>query len=140
MKPQPIGSVSWMDLTVPDATKVSDFYGAVVGWKKMGLDMGGYEDYCMMPPGKKKPASGICHARGDNADLPAQWLIYITVADLRASLKTCLAHGGEIVRNVREMGPMGKMAVIRDPAGAVAALFEFPKAKPAKKKTKKTAK
>ncbi len=124
-----------MDLTISDATKVSDFYGAVVGWTKMGIDMGGYEDFCMMPPGKKKPAAGICHARGENAGLPPQWLIYITVADIRASVKACLKHGGEVIRPVKDMG-MGKMAVIRDPAGAVSALFEVAASKPEKKKKK----
>ena len=132
MKKNQVGAISWTDLTVPDAVRVSDFYAAVVGWETMGIDMGGYQDFCMMPPGSKKPAGGICHARGDNQNLPAQWLVYITVADLRASLKTCLAQGGKIVAPLRDMG-MGKMAVIQDPAGAVAALFEHAAAAPAKK-------
>lgn len=125
-----------MDLTVPDATKVSAFYRAVAGWRKMSIPMGGYEDFCMMAPGKRKPAAGICHARGENVGLPAQWLIYINVADIRASVNACLAHGGEVIRAVRDQG-MGKMAVIRDPAGAVAALFETAEPEPPKKKAKK---
>jgi hypothetical protein len=132
MKKNQVGTISWTDLTVPDAVRVSEFYAAVVGWKTMGIDMGGYQDFCMMPPGAKKPAGGICHARGDNQNLPAQWLVYITVADLRTSLKHCLAQGGKIVAPLREMG-MGKMAVIQDPAGAVAALFEHAVAAPKKK-------
>lgn len=140
MKKSPIGSIQWTDLTVPDAVAVGKFYEAVVGWKSMGVDMGGYEDFCMMPPGAKKPAGGICHARGDNQNLPAQWLVYITVANLRASLKACLAKGGAIVAPERDMGG-AKMAVIRDPAGAVAALFQPAKAKPAKQaKVKRAAK
>lgn len=131
MKKNQIGTISWTDLTVPDAVAVGSFYEAVVGWKSMGIDMGGYQDFCMMPPGAKKPAGGICHARGENKNLPAQWLVYITVADLRASLKKCVAKGGKIVAPLRDMG-MGKMAVIQDPAGAVAALFETKEPKPAK--------
>jgi predicted enzyme related to lactoylglutathione lyase len=138
MKKNPVGSITWTDLTVNDATKVSAFYSAVVGWKAMGVDMGGYEDFCMMPATGKKPAGGICHARGDNKNLPPQWLVYITVADIKASVKACRANGGEVVAEVREMG-MGKMAVIRDPAGAVAALFEMAEPKPAKKKAAKAA-
>ena len=140
MKKNQVGTISWTDLTVPDAVGVSEFYAAVVGWGSMGLDMGGYHDFCMMPPGAKKPAGGICHARGDNQNLPAQWLVYITVADLAASLRTCVAKGGKIVAPLRDMG-MGKMAVIQDPAGAVAALFEPVPEKPVKKaKTKAKAK
>ena len=126
----------WTDLTVPDAVAVSGFYAAVVGWESVGIEMGGYQDYCMMPPGAKKPAGGICHARGENKNLPAQWLVYITVANLRKSLKACAAKGGVIVAPERDMGG-AKMAVIRDPAGAVAALFQPAEEKPAKKtKTK----
>lgn len=139
MKKNQVGSISWTDLTVPDAVAVRGFYEAVVGWKSLGLDMGGYEDFCMMPPGGRKPAAGICHARGSNKGLPAQWLVYITVANLAASLKACVAKGGKIVAPVRDMGG-SKMAVIRDPAGAVAALFQPAPAKPAKKSKSKKAK
>lgn len=112
-----------MDLTIPNADAVRDFYAAVAGWKAEPVDMEGYHDYCMFPPGGDVPAAGICHARGPNANLPPQWLIYITVPDLDRSLASCLAAGGAVVAPVREMGG-GRMAVIRDPAGAVAALYQ----------------
>jgi uncharacterized protein len=117
------GSVSWFDLTVPNADAVRDFYSAVVGWLPMPVEMEGYSDYCMSPPGAEAPAAGICHARGANASLPAQWLIYITVADLSASLDACVKNGGRVVAPERDMGGP-KMAVIQDPAGAVAALYQ----------------
>lgn len=117
------GSVSWFDLTVPNADEVRDFYSAVAGWTAAPVDMGGYSDYCMMPPGAEAPVGGICHRRGENAHLPSQWLIYITVPDLRASLAACAQRGGRIVAPEREMGG-GRMAVIQDPAGAVAALYQ----------------
>lgn len=56
--------------------------------------------------------------------LPAQWLIYITVADLEASTRRCAELGGEVLAGPREMGGQGRVAVIRDPAGVVAALFQ----------------
>lgn len=94
----------------------------------MPIEMDGYNDYCMMPPRSKAPAGGICHARGVNADLPPQWLIYITVANLTASLKTCVAKGGTVLRPAKSMGG-ARMAVVRDPAGAVAALLQPAKPK-----------
>lgn len=127
-----IGAISWVDLTVPDADGLRDFYRDVVGWEPVGLDMGGYDDYCMNVSGTKETVAGICHARGSNAALPPQWLIYINVADLDASLATVQARGGAVLTPVRTMPGHGKYAVIRDPAGAVAALFE-PEAKPEKR-------
>lgn len=128
MKTPKPGTVSWFDLTVKNADSVRDFYSAVANWSAMPIEMGGYSDYCMLPPGSKNPAAGICHARGENADLPPQWLIYITVPSLARSLKACVARGGKILRPAKSMGG-SKMAVIRDPAGAVAALYQAPKAK-----------
>jgi len=121
-KPKP-GSISWVDLTVPNASEVKDFYAAVAGWRVMPIEMEGYDDFCMMPPDAGAPAAGISHASGPNADLPAQWLVYITVPDVEAALKVCREKGGQVIRDLKDMGG-AKMAVIRDPAGAVAALYQ----------------
>lgn len=118
------GKIGWFDLTVPDAPKVRDFYASVVGWKPEPVDMGDYSDFNMTLAGDGTPAAGVCHARGTNADLPAQWLIYITVEDLDRSLEACAEGGGGIVTGPKDMGSAGRYAVIRDPAGAVSALFE----------------
>ena len=118
-----IGAINWVDLTVEPAEKVRDFYKAVVGWTSGECDMGGYSDYFMNLPGNGRTVAGVCHARGPNSDLPAQWLVYITVADVDASAVLCVELGGEIIAGPRDMGHQGRFCVLRDPAGAVAALF-----------------
>lgn len=117
-----VGTVGWVDLTVGDAEGVRDFYRAVVGWRAEGEDMGGYEDFNMLTPAGDCVA-GICHARGANAAVPAQWMIYLVVADLDASLAEVAARGGEVVVEPRTMGA-ARYCVIQDPAGAVAALYQ----------------
>jgi predicted enzyme related to lactoylglutathione lyase len=118
-----VGKIGWIDLTVPDAAGVRAFYQAVVGWKSESVAMGGYEDYCMLPD-EGGAVAGVCHARGGNLGVPAQWLIYVTVADLEQSLQRCLELGGEIVRAPRGLGGQGRFAIVKDPAGAVCALFQ----------------
>ena len=118
----PVGAVMWRDLTVGNAAQVRDFYAAVAGWTAAAVDMGGYEDYSMMVPATGETVAGICHARGSNAKVPPQWLIYITVADVDASARRCVELGGAVLDGPRAMGG-GRFAVIRDPAGAVAALY-----------------
>lgn len=123
MAEQPrIGTIGWVDLTVADADGVRDFYEAVAGWGSQGLDMGGYEDYVMTSPGGDGVA-GVCHARGSNEGLPAQWLVYITVADLDASMAACREGGGEVIAGPKSMGG-ARYCVIRDPAGAACALYQ----------------
>jgi hypothetical protein len=120
-----IGSVTWNDLTVPNAEEVRDFYSKVVGWKYETVDLGEYSDFSMITPGDGKTVAGVCHARGVNAGLPAKWLIYITVENIESSIKNCIELGGSVIMAPKQMGEQGKYCVIKDPAGAVAALFEF---------------
>ena len=118
-----VGTVGWFDLTVPDADVVRDFYQAVVGWTTTGVDMGGYSDY-MMNTRDGQGVAGVCWKRGSNADLPSQWLMYITVADLDASMQACGRGGGAVLTGPRGVGSYGRVCVIRDPAGAVCALIQ----------------
>ncbi len=118
-----IGSVIWTDLTVPDAVKVKNFYGSVIGWKSEPVSMGEYNDFSMNSPDSGRTVAGICHSKGVNADLPPQWLIYFAVKDVDESAKLCRESGGKIIAGPRDMGQYGRYCVIQDPAGAVAALF-----------------
>ena len=120
-----VGQIGWFDLTVPDAESLRAFYERVVGWSSEPVDMAGYNDYCMKPPDDDGAVAGICHARGANADVPPQWLLYITVADVAKSASECRSAGGEVIVGPREVGG-GQFAVIRDPAGAVCALYQAP--------------
>jgi hypothetical protein len=119
----PVGTIVWLDLTVPDAEALRDFYSQVVGWEPAPVPMGGYSDFTMLPPGVQDPVAGVCHARGENVDLPPQWLMYVVVEDVERSAAECVRLGGQIVAGPRPlMG--GLFCVMRDPAGAVCALFE----------------
>ena len=124
-QPKPIvGSIAWRDLTVRNADRVRDFYASVVGWNVVPIEMGGYSDYCMVPPAGDAPEAGVCHKRGPNADLPSQWLMYVVVADLDDALRSCRRLGGKLVAGPRAQGT-SRFAVIKDPAGAVIGLYEI---------------
>jgi predicted enzyme related to lactoylglutathione lyase len=121
-----VGKVAWRDLTVADAGAIRDFYKDVVGWESSDVSMGTYSDFNMVCPADGEAAAGICHARGVNRDLPAQWLIYVIVADVETSAARCRELGGEVVVGPRAMGE-ARLCVIRDPAGAVCALYQPPR-------------
>ncbi|MBL8745691.1 MAG: VOC family protein [Phycisphaerae bacterium] len=115
------GAIVWHDLTVPDAAKVRDFYRDVIGWSSSGQDMGGYEDFNLFAANGECVA-GVCHARGMNARVPPQWLMYVSVPDVAAAAERCAASGGRVIDGPRSMG--GRLfCVIQDPAGAVLALI-----------------
>lgn len=116
------GAIEWHDLTVPNAEEVADFYQHVVGWRPQGQSMGDYDDYNMLFPDSDTPAAGVCHARGPNTGLPAQWLMYVRVASVTDSIRTCEAMGGKLISGPTEFGKQ-HYCVIEDPAGAVLALI-----------------
>jgi hypothetical protein len=125
MPPTPTpGSIAWTDLTVRDAEAIRDFYVRVAGWTSQPLSMGDYSDFVMVSSDGNGVA-GVCHARGSNADLPPQWLVYIVVENVDTAAAECTALGGTVVVPPRPMGG-GRFCVIRDPAGAVCALFTPP--------------
>ena len=99
-----IGKIGWFDLTVEDAPAIRDFYAKVVGWKPEDVQMGDYSDFNMTMPESGDPAAGICHAKGGNAELPSQWLIYITVADVDQSAAACADNGGKVIVGPKSMG------------------------------------
>ena len=104
MSKKNIGKVGWMDLTIDDADSVSKFYSDVVGWDIQSFDMGGYNDYCMNHPETGDTQAGVCHARGGNTGLPAQWLIYVGVENLDKSLEAVAANGGKVHGEKRSDG------------------------------------
>jgi uncharacterized protein len=121
-----IGTLVWTDLTVADAESIRDFYSAVIGWSYGAVEMKGYNDYQMNNPGTGDAVAGICHARGVNTGLPAQWLLYFRVADIEESIAQCVQHGGTLQVPPKAMGAYGRFCVIQDPAGAVVALIQPP--------------
>ena len=123
-----VGTIGWVDMAVPNADEVRDFYAEVVGWKPDALSMGDYNDYVMTAEDGTGVA-GVCHSRGLNAGLPPVWMIYIRVADVDESIRICEAKGGKVIAPIRSLGPNGRYCVIQDPAGAVAALHSPPKEK-----------
>jgi predicted enzyme related to lactoylglutathione lyase len=119
----PVGTIVWVDLTVENAGALRDFYAQVVGWEPAPVQTADYSDFTMFPPGVSDPVAGVCHARGENVDLPPQWLVYIVVDDVDHSAAECIRLGGQVIAGPRPLMD-GRFCVIRDPAGAVCALFE----------------
>ena len=121
----PVGRISWLDLTVSDASATRDFYRQVVEWSMQDVEMKDgdtrYADYNMLGE-DGNPAAGICHARGVNAGLPPVWMIYLPVGDLAESLRRVEKEGGKVVKTMRGEDEKFVYAAIQDPVGAYFAL------------------
>lgn len=120
-----VGRIGWVELTVPDASATRDFYCEVIGWTVEDVPLRDgdevYSDFNMLGA-DGTPLAGICHARGANGGLPPVWMLYLTVADLGASLERVVEEGGEVIRTVAGEGKDHALAVVRDPVGVHFAL------------------
>lgn len=121
-----IGQFEWADLTVGNATDLRDFYSGVVGFTHSEVDMGGYQDFCMVSPSDEKTKAGICHARGMNKNIPPLWMIYFNVEDLDQSISEVEERGGTVIDGPKGNTETGRYCFIQDPAGAYCALFQKP--------------
>ncbi len=119
------GCIAWLDLTVADASATRDFYRQVVGWSVQDVEMEDegerYADYNMLGA-DGKPAAGVCHARGDNLDLPPIWMIYLPVGDLAESLRRVQEEGGKVIKTSRGNDGQYTYAVVQDLVGVYLAL------------------
>ncbi|MCP4548059.1 MAG: VOC family protein [bacterium] len=120
-----VGCISWLDLTVSDASATRDFYRQVVDWSVQDVEMEDaserYTDYNMSGD-DGNPAAGVCHARGVNLGLPPIWMIYLPVGDLAEGLRRVQEEGGKIIKATRGNDGEYAYAVVQDPVGACLAL------------------
>ncbi len=123
--PSAVGSIAWLDLTVPDAPALRDFYRRVIGWSAQPVEMEHdgepYADFNLLRS-DGEPAAGICHARGVNAGLPPVWMLYLPVGDLAESLRRVEAEGGQVLRTLQGLDGQPTYAAVQDPVGACFAL------------------
>ena len=120
-----MGRISWLELTVSDASASGDFYRQVVGWSVKDVEQEDaserYAD-CQMLCADGDPAAGVRHARGVNLGLPPVWLIHVPVDDLAESVRRVREEGGEVIKTTRGNDGEFASAVIQDPVGAYLAL------------------
>lgn len=117
-----IGGIEWRDITVDNAEQLRDFYSDVVGWRPEAVSMGDYDDFNMNQPETGETIVGICHARGSNADMPPQWLMYVRVEYAKNSAEKVKELGGQVLQGPAKMNNE-VYYVIQDPAGAVLTIF-----------------
>jgi uncharacterized protein len=118
----PPGTPSWVDVTSPDLDAAARFYGGLFGWEAAEADPAGETGpYRMFTLGGRNVAGlGPVESEGQ----PPMWTTYVAVADADATAAAIDEAGGFLAMEPFEVMDAGRMAVLRDPAGAVLALWE----------------
>ncbi|MCH8843049.1 MAG: VOC family protein [SAR324 cluster bacterium] len=112
-----LGTFIWHEINTSDPGGAKSFYSDLTGWKTHEMDMGPAGKYTMLQNGGSG-IGGITPADGQ----PAHWLMYIGVDDVDAAVKKAEALGGKAAVPAMDI-PVGRFAVLTDPAGARFAVF-----------------
>ncbi len=114
------GVPCWVDVMVNDVDAALAFYADVMGWRageRSGPEFGGYAMWFA----DDVPVAGVGPINGD---YPPSWTVYVGAPDLDATLGSVSALGGQVLAPAMTIGPLGRMAVLADPAMAVFGLWE----------------
>ena len=116
----PVGAPCWIDLTTSDTGRARDFYGRVFGWDATGpnAEFGGYINFT-----KDGAMIAGCMAAmpGGASDI---WSVYLAVDDAYKTLGAAQTHGAQVIVPAMEVGDLGVMGVLVDPAGAATGIWQ----------------
>ncbi len=119
------GDLGWSELSTTDAAGAVKFYSALVGWEDKGEAMPGYRTF-----GRgDEMLGGISDAPCPDCEKRApQWMPYITVDDLDATLAKVEGLGGSVIMPAQAIpGDGGRIAIIKDPQGVATGLAQYTK-------------
>lgn len=109
------GKVVWADLLTRDVGSAAAFYRSVFGWT-MAQNAAG--DIALATR-SGEPVAAIASYSEEAADGEALWVASISVDDVDRSSAAVQRAGGEILDNPIDLPDRGRVAVARDPQGAV---------------------
>jgi predicted enzyme related to lactoylglutathione lyase len=119
------GTFSWVDLATVDAAAAKSFYSGVFGWVTQDTDAGGSADYTMC----RIDGDAVCGLYEMSQEMrasgaPASWTNYVTVADADAAAARVTEGGGGVIRQAFDVLDVGRQALLKDPQGAVFAVWQ----------------
>ncbi len=117
------GQFVWYDLMTPDVDAATRFYSEVIGWGTQAWD--GPAPYTMWTA-NEVPIGGVVPLTSDHAaaGVIPHWMAYITTPDVDATFEKAKTKGAAVVAEPRDIPDVGRLAVIRDPQGALIAIYK----------------
>lgn len=119
------GSFCWRECGTRDAAAAKAFYCELLGWTAEDHPMPGDEDsvYTLLKCGGKDVA-GLYQMSGPSFEgVPPHWAAYVWHDDLDSGVAKAKALGAEVLAGPFDVPGVGRIAVLRDPQGAVVQLF-----------------
>jgi uncharacterized protein len=120
------GEFCWNELMTPDVKKSKEFYSILFGWEMDDHEMGNIT-YTMLKKGDKTVGGMMQIPQTHEKEIPPHWMSYVYVEDLDATVEKAKTLGANIKQPPKEVGDIGRLAVLQDPTGAHIALWQSTK-------------
>lgn len=122
--PRPASGIfGWNELITSDVEGAKKFYGETFGWTAETKHIAPGWDYTMFKKGETV-VGGMFGITPEMGPMPPHWLSYVFSDDIEADLAKAKAAGGTVLKEAMEVPDTGTLAVIKDPQGAVIALWK----------------
>jgi len=117
------GLFGWNELITSDTEAAKRFYASAFGWTAEIMPVAPGWNYTLFKLGDTT-VGGMIRIDPEMASTQPQWLSYVLSDDVAADLAKAKAAGATILKEEMEIPNTGTMAIIRDPQGAVFALWK----------------
>lgn len=117
----PLGAPCWVDLPSSDPERTRAFYGGLFGWTFEASDAGDGDYINCLLDGSR--VAGVVR-KGPGSEAPERWITYFASADAQATADLADESGGQAALAPMEIGSMGTVAMLVDPGGATAGVWQ----------------
>jgi len=126
----PVSGFVWNELWTSDVAMALAFYSKLVGYTHEAMDMGAQGTYHVLSTPGNKGRGGVMLS--PDPKTPAQWVPYVRVADVDATLANAKRLGAQVCMEGTDIPEVGRIGMMVDPQGAMIAVIKPtpPQAKP----------
>jgi uncharacterized protein len=115
------GTFCWVDLMAADQDAAKRFYASLFGWEYQDFPIGEGTFYSLaLLDGK--PVAAVTPLAGEG--IPPHWNCYVSVEDADAAAARAQELGATVLLPAGDVGESGRLAMIRDPQGAILGLWQ----------------
>jgi hypothetical protein len=113
------GLFCWNELATTNVAAAKKFYAGLLGWKTQAF--GGGIEYTQFKKGKDMVGGML---KSPKPGIPAHWVPYVIVDSVEATVKKAARLKGKVLMPPFDIPDVGRIAVLRDPQGAVIGIIK----------------
>jgi predicted enzyme related to lactoylglutathione lyase len=121
----PVGNFCWIELITSDQAAAKKFYCDLFGWSVVDSPMGPDDFYSIFKLGGRDSAAGYTLRKDQRAQgVPPHWGLYMEVASADDAAAKAAKLGGTVLAPAFDVMDVGRMAVVKDPTGAIFSVWQ----------------